>query len=195
RSAHPAISASIGTATPRSVPGTAPTRRPRRSSGATAAGRSARTGCESWSAGAGSASDRRIGRATYVPALTVVYPVEPSLSQTQKRPDVASAASGLFGAAGSDDGGLSPRESSAGHQLPAGVKSVLPPNSDRGFGAAKGSPQAFSTELWTKKMFEREFGETLPFEACMQLESNMIAPPAAPSSTSIPYSSAKSLSV
>src|SRR5699024_8894606 len=106
-----------------------------------------RSGCESWSAGAGSASDRRVGRATYVPALTLVYPVEPSLSQTQKRPDVASVASGLFGAAGSADVGLSPRESSAGHQLPAGVKSVLPTNYGRGFGAAKGSPQAFSTEL------------------------------------------------
>src|SRR5699024_2963089 len=147
RSAHPAISASIGTATPRSMPGTTPTRCRQRSSGATAAGRSAWTGCESWSSGAGSASDRRIGRATYVPALTVVYPVEPSLSQTQKRPDVASAASGLFGAARSEDGGLSPRESSARHQHAEGLKSVLPTNSGRCFGAAKGSPQAFSTEL------------------------------------------------
>ena len=72
---------------------------------------------------------------------------------------------------------------------------MLPTNSGRGFGAAKGSTQAFSTELYTMKIFERENGVTLPFDACMQLESNMIAPPAAPSSTSMPYSSAKSLRV
>ena len=106
-----------------------------------------RTECESSSAGAGTAAGRRTGQATYAPALTVTDPVGPRLAQTEKRPGVASAASGLFCAVRSDDGGFSPRASSAGHQLPAGVKSVLPTNSGRGFGAAKGSTQVFSTEL------------------------------------------------
>src|SRR5699024_12676816 len=53
-----------------------------------------------------------------------------------------------------------------------------------------GSCAALSTELYTRKIFEREYGLTLPLEACMQLESKMTAPPAGPSSTSIPYSSA-----
>ena len=44
----------------------------------------------------------------------------------------------------------------------------------------------FSTELNTMNTLERENGVTLPLDACMQLLSNMTAPPAWPSSTSIP---------
>src|SRR5690625_7888765 len=76
---------------------------------------------------------------------------------------------------------------------PAGVKSVLRINSGRVDGAPNGSCAALSTELYTRKIFEREYGVTLPLETCMQLESKMTAPPAGPSSTSIPYSSANSL--
>src|SRR5699024_7320782 len=78
---------------------------------------------------------------------------------------------------------------------PACVKPVLPINSVPVDGAPNGSCATLSTELYTRKIFEREYGVTLPLEACMQLESKMTAPPAGPSSTSIPYSSANSVRV
>src|SRR5690606_19273315 len=72
-----------------------------------------------------------------------------------------------------------------------GVKSRAPRNAGRGGGAENGAPQVFSTLLNTMKMFDRGNGVMLPPDPCMQLQSNMIALPAGPVSTSMPCFSAR----